>query len=73
MLQEVTALFGRRGGYFFFVCKNRPMMPTIKMPIWMRSEYVTICNTPFSLSEIRGQEVTPESMGANRLPLLVAP
>ena len=39
----------------------------------MRSEYVTICNTPFSLSEIRGLRSYPRRMGANRLPLLVAP
>ena len=73
LLQEVTALFGRRGGYFFFVCKNRPMMPTIKMPIWIRSEYVTIRSTPSLFSEIRGLRSYPRKMGANRLPLLVAP
>ena len=38
-------------------------MPTIKMPIWMRSEYVTIRSTPFSLSEIRGLRSYPRSMG----------
>lgn len=33
-LQEVTALFGRRGGYFLLLAaKNRLIMPTIKMPI----------------------------------------
>ncbi len=48
-------------------------MPTIKMPIWMRSEYVTIRSTPFSLSEIRGLRSYPRGMGVNRLSLLVAP
>lgn len=38
-------------------------MPTIKMPIWMRSEYVTIRSTPFSLSEIRGLRSYPRGMG----------
>lgn len=47
-LREVTALFGWRGGYFSFLVAvmNRPMMPTIKMPIWIRSEYVTIAAPP---------------------------
>ena len=38
-------------------------MPTIKMPIWIRSEYVTIRSTPFSLFEIRGQRSYPRKRG----------
>ena len=32
---DVTALFGRRGGHFCFwdAIKNKPIMPTTKMPI----------------------------------------
>jgi len=45
-------------------------MPTTKMPVWMRSEYVTIGQPPFH--KIRGQEAAP-CPGANRLPLLAVP
>ena len=35
-----------RGGYFFLrICMTRPQMPTIKMPICIKSEYVTIGTT----------------------------
>lgn len=71
-LCEVTALFGWRGGYFSFLVAvmNRPMMPTIKMPISIRSEYVTMSSTPFPMSG--GKEAAPDE-GANRLPYSVAP
>ena len=36
-------------------------MPTTKMPVWMRSEYVTIGQPPFR--EIRGQEAAPCGWG----------
>lgn len=36
-------------------------MPTTKMPVWMRSEYVTIGQPPFH--KIRGQEVPSEMEG----------
>ena len=45
-------------------------MPTTKMPVWMRSEYVTIGQPPFH--KIRGQEAAPV-WGVNRLPLLAVP
>lgn len=45
-------------------------MPTTKMPVWIRSEYVTIGQPPFR--EIRGQEAAL-ARRANRLPLQVAP
>lgn len=32
-------------------------MPTTKMPVWIRSEYVTIGQPPFH--EIRGQKLPP--------------
>lgn len=49
----------RMGGYFLLLAEiNRPIMPTINMPNWIRSEYVTIHNTPFP--EIGGAEATPE-------------
>ena len=38
-------------------------MPTIKMPIWIRSEYVTICTHPLFSIGIGGKEVTPEVGG----------
>ena len=42
-ITEVTAGLGRPGGYFFLLaCMNRAIMPTIKIPVWIRSEYVTI-------------------------------
>ena len=41
---------GRLGGYFFLFCRNKLMIPTTKMPIWIRSEYVTICITPLRCS-----------------------
>ena len=45
---DVTALFGRRGGHFcFWNARNNPIMPTIKIPIWIRSEYVTTEQPPF--------------------------
>ena len=40
-------------------------MPTTKMPVWIRSEYVTIGQPPFL--KIRGQKLPPVR-GANRLP-----
>ena len=40
-------------------------MPTTKMPVWIRSEYVTIGQPP--LSEDQGTEAAP-CVGANRLP-----
>ena len=49
---------------------NRLIMPTIKMPIWIRSEYVTIRTPP--LGKVGAQKLPPR-MGADRLPLLVAP
>ena len=56
--KEVTALFGRRGGYFFLLAIiKRPIMPTTKMPVWIRSEYVTIGQPPFPW--IRGQKLPP--------------
>ena len=56
--KEVTALFGRRGGYFFLLAIiKRPIMPTTKMPVWIRSEYVTIGQPPFP--QIRGQKLPP--------------
>ena len=59
------------GGYFFLLAAiKRPIMPTTKMPVWMRSEYVTIGQPPFH--KIRGQEAAP-CPGANRLPLLAVP
>ena len=71
MFTEVTALFGRRGGYFFLLAAiKRPIMPTTKMPIWIRSEYVTIGQPPFPKT---GGKKLPPQRGANRLPLLVAP
>jgi hypothetical protein len=50
----IAVLSQGAGGHFFFACKNRLIMPTIKMPIWIRSEYVTI-GQPSFLS-IGGQE-----------------
>jgi hypothetical protein len=57
-LKEVTALCGWRGGYFFLLAIiKRPIMPTTKMPVWIRSEYVTIGQPPFL--RIRGQKLPP--------------
>ena len=54
------------GGYFFLLAAiKRPIMPTTKMPVWIRSEYVTIGQPPFP--KIRGQKLPPVR-GANRLP-----
>ncbi len=36
-------------------------MPTTKMPVWIRSEYVTIGQPPFR--KIRGQEAAPHQKG----------
>lgn len=59
-------LWGQSGGYFFLLAAiKRPIMPTTKMPVWMRSEYVTIGQPPFR--KIRGQKLPPVR-GANRLP-----
>ena len=57
-LKEVTALVGAWGGYFFLLAIiKRPIMPTTKMPVWIRSEYVTIGQPPFP--QIRGQKLPP--------------
>ena len=57
-LKEVTALVGAWGGYFFLLAIiKRPIMPTTKMPVWIRSEYVTIGQPPFP--KIRGQKLPP--------------
>ena len=48
---------------------NRPIMPTIKIPIWIKSEYVTIVSPPFQ-KDMGAKKRLPESKGANRLPLI---
>ena len=53
---------GRPGGYFLLLaCKNRAIMETTRIPVWIRSEYVTIGSPPFR--EIRGQEAPPDEAG----------
>ena len=50
-------------------------MATVKMPICIKSEYVTMTTTPLPIHRVGGQEVSPlfEARGTNRLPLLAAP
>lgn len=60
---------GRPGGYFLLLaCKNRAIMATTRIPVWIRSEYVTIGSPPFR--GIRGQEAPPTKQGTNRLPFI---
>lgn len=67
--KEVTAGLGRPGGYFLLLaCKNRAIMATTRIPVWIRSEYVTIGSPPFR--GIRGQEAPPTKQGTNRLPFI---
>ena len=54
--------FGRPGGYFFLSAwMNRAIMPTIRIPVWIRSEYVTIVSPPFERSG--GQEAPLKKSG----------
>ena len=43
-------------------------MPTTKIPVWIRSEYVTIGQPPFH--EDQGTKKLPPVMGADRLPYI---
>ena len=64
LLEEVTALCGWRGGYFFFACRNKLMIPMITRQNWKSSEYVSMLSPP-----PKGGERSPSRNGrANRLP-----
>ncbi len=57
MIEELTATFGRVGGYFFlFIEKQSAMILTINVPRRNKFSYVTIT---FPLSE--GKEINPLS------------
>lgn len=66
---EVTAKLGSWGGYFFFACRNKLMMPMTTRQNWNSSEYVSIRTAS---SRWRRQEAPSGDGGANRLPLLAA-
>ena len=69
MLQEVTALFGRRGGYFLFLaCRNKPQMPMMTKQSCNTSDVLT--GTPSF--RLEGARSPLRDEGANRPPLLAA-
>ena len=52
------------GGYFFFACRNKLMIPMITRQNWKSSEYVSMLSPP-----PKGGERSPSRNGrANRLP-----
>ena len=65
---------GRLGGYFFLLLTwiKRLIMPTMRIPSWIISEYVTICRSPLSISQgaTKRGEPPADARGAARLPFI---
>ena len=54
IVKEVTAIFGRMGGYFFLLLQTlitRLITLTNRIQNWNNSEYVTIAVAPLSVSQ----------------------